>query len=410
MLDRRSLTLMNKLTLIIIFLALPACLMAQKQDYEQEEDTVPRRDVIDIFKGVIHYKPKPPKMGKRRIYYSLLPAPSSIPGGGAALITSTNAAFYLGPRRTTNLSNITFTPSFSFKGRFSFALRSNVWLEGNMHNMVGDMRFIINPQYTWGMGNGVPDDRKQLLGNNYFRFYETLYRKVRPKWLVGLGYHLDWHSNIGIRNNDSLTLSKFVGYRYGTDGGQTVSSGVSFNVLKDSRQNSINPESGHYFNAVFRINPMFLGSNDNWESLYLDYRRYIHFGDEKQHNVLAFWGFYWTTLSRKTPYLDLPSIGWDPNTRSGRGIEQNRFRGKGLIDIEAEYRRDITRNGLLGFVVFANANTVTKPENYRFTGLHPATGAGLRVKFNKKSQTNIAFDYGISRYGSRFNINLGEAF
>jgi hypothetical protein len=406
---------MKKLAFILaLFLVLPCCLIAQRRyiDDDPDEDTVPKKDVIDIFKRVVKYKPKPPKMGKRRIYYSLLPAPSSVPGGGAALITSTNAAFYLGPRRITNLSNVSFTPSFTFKGRFSFALRSNIWLEGNMHNMVGDMRFIINPQYTWGLGNGVTDEQKQLLGNNYFRFYETFYRKWKPKsnWLAGVGYHMDWHSNIGIRSNDSMQLPKFVNYRYGTDGGQSVSSGISFNLLKEARQNSINPQSGHYFNAVFRINPMFLGSDDNWESLYLDYRRYLHFGEERQQNVLAFWGFYWTSLSRKTPFLDLPSIGWDPNTRSGRGIDQGRFRGKSLINLEAEYRRDLTKNGLLGFVVFANMNTVTEPDNHRFTGPHPATGAGLRVKFNKKSNTNIALDYGISKYGSRFNINLGEAF
>ncbi|SFO70606.1 Surface antigen [Chitinophaga sp. YR627] len=407
---------MNKLSLIILFLALPCWVAAQDKDkrwawdYESDEDTVPHKDVIDIFKSVVRYKAKPPKRGKRRIYYSLLPAPSNIPGGGIALITSTNAAFYMGPRRTTNLSNVSFTPSFSFKGRFSFALRSNIWFQDNAYNMVGDIRFIINPQYTWGTGAGVPEEEKQLLGNNYFRVYETFYRRVTKEWLVGVGYHLDWHSNIGIRSNDSVQLSKFVGYNYGTDGGQTVSSGVSLNLLKDSRQNSINPQSGHYFNAVFRINPRFLGSNDNWKSLYVDYRKYLNLGNGKQQNVLAFWGFYWTSLSTKTPYLDLPSIGWDPNFRSGRGMDQNRFRGKALIDLEAEYRRDITRDGLLGFVLFANTNTVTEGDRYRFTAFHPAGGGGLRLKFNKKSNTNIAVDYGISRYGTRFSINLGEAF
>ncbi|WP_317197507.1 BamA/TamA family outer membrane protein [Chitinophaga rhizophila] len=386
--------------------------MAQKKAWrdEPDEDTVPHKDVIDIFKRVVKYKPKPPKKGKQRVYYSLLPAPANIPGGGVALITSTNAAFYMGSRRTTNLSNVSFVPSFSFKGRFSFALRSNVWFQDNAYNMVGDIRFIINPQYTWGTGNGVPDEEKQLLGNNYFRIYETFYKRVTKQWLVGVGYHLDWHSNIGIRSNDTIQLDKFVGYKHGTDGGQTVSSGVSLNLLKDSRQNSINPQSGHYFNAVFRINPTFLGSNDNWESLYLDYRKYIPMGTGRGQNVLAFWGYYWTSLSSRTPYLDLPSIGWDPSFRSGRGIEQNRFRGRGLIDLEAEYRRDITKNGLLGFVVFANMNTVTEGERYRFTPFHPAAGGGLRLKFNKKSNTNIAIDYGLSKYGSRFSINLGEAF
>ncbi|QHS59354.1 BamA/TamA family outer membrane protein [Chitinophaga agri] len=406
---------MNKLALIILlFLALPCWVAAQHKprpwDDEPDEDTVPHKDVIDVFKSVVKYKAKPPKKGKRRIYYSLLPAPSNIPGGGVALITSTNAAFYLGPRRTTNLSNVSFSPSFSFKGRFSFALRSNIWMLDNNYNMSGDIRFIINPQYTWGVGNGVPEEEKQLLGNNYLRIYETFYRRVTKEWLVGVGYHLDWHSNIGIRSNDSVQLPKFVGYKYGTDGRQTVSSGVSLNLLKDSRQNSINPQSGHYFNAVFRVNPQFLGSSASWQSLYLDYRKYIHLGNAREQNVLAFWGFYWTSLNSKTPYLDLPSIGWDPAFRSGRGMEQNRFRGKGLIDLEAEYRRDITKNGLLGFVVFANMNTVTHPDGYKFTPFHPAAGGGLRLKFNKKSNTNIALDYGFSRYGSRFSINLGEAF
>lgn len=406
---------MKKLALIIIlFLALPCWVAAQQKtrpwDDEPDEDTVPHKDVIDVFKSVVKYKATPPKKGKRRIYYSLLPAPSNIPGGGVALITSTNAAFYLGPRRTTNLSNVSFSPSFSFKGRFSFALRSNIWMQDNNYHMEGDIRFIINPQYTWGMGNGVPEEEKQLLGNNYLRIYETFYRRVTKDWLAGVGYHLDWHSNIGIRSNDSVQLPKFVDYKYGTDGAQSVSSGISLNLLKDSRQNSINPQSGHYFNAVFRINPRFLGSNNSWQSLYVDYRKYIHLGNPREQNVLAFWGYYWTSLSTKTPYLDLPSIGWDPAFRSGRGIEQNRFRGKGLIDLEAEYRRDITKDGLLGFVVFANMNTVTHPDRYRFTAFHPAAGGGLRLKFNKKSNTNIAVDYGFSKYGSRFSINLGEAF
>ncbi|MVT10384.1 BamA/TamA family outer membrane protein [Chitinophaga tropicalis] len=406
--------------LLILLIITPVCVFAQKKtdslrqkyDYGADEDTVPRKDLIDLLKNVVHIKSdRLPKKGKRRIYYSLVPVPTNVPGGGTALITSTNAAFYLGPRRTTNLSNITFSPSFSFSGRFSFSFKSNVWLEGNRYNMAGDMRFAINPQYTWGLGNGVPQEERQLLNNNYFRFYETVYRKVKPGLLAGIGYHLDWYSAIRVPGNDSLDLPEFVRYKYGTEQGtHSVSSGISLNLLKDSRQNSINPQSGHYFNAVFRVNRKFLGSYENWESLYLDYRRYIRFGDGNTQNVLALWGYYWTSLSSKTPYLDLPSIGWDPANRSGRGITQNRFRGRGLIDLEAEYRRDITRNGLLGFTVFANMNTVTQPDEYRFTRPHPAVGAGLRIKFNKKSGTNLAFDYGVSKYGSRFSLNLGEAF
>ena len=59
------------------------------------------------------------------------------------------------------------------------------------------------------------------------------------------------------------------------------------------------------------------------------------------------------------PYLDLPSTGWDSYNNTGRGYVQGRYRGKDLMYLESEYRFGITRNGLFGGVVFANAETVS---------------------------------------------------
>jgi hypothetical protein len=103
-----------------------------------------------------------------------------------------------------------------------------------------------------------------------------------------------------------------------------------------------------------------LGSNANWQSLYVDVRKYIHFTQTRQQNMLALWTYYWTTLDKGVPYLDLPSIGWDFYNRSGRGIQQNRYRGQSLAYMEAEYRRDILPSGLLGFVLFANSTSVSR--------------------------------------------------
>ncbi len=166
-----------------------------------------------------------------------------------------------------------------------------------------------------------------------------------------------------------------------------------------------------YGNLVYRINPGFLGSNNTWSSLYLDARKYIAMNPAKpnQQNTLAFWSYFWTVFNNKAPYLDLPSTGWDPYNRSARGIDQNRYRGKTLLYLESEYRRDITNNGLLGFVVFANANTVSGSGDL-LTAWRLATGTGLRIKFNKGSNTNIGIDYGISKGYNSIMFNLGEAF
>src|SRR5437763_770937 len=61
------------------------------------EDTTGLRDIIGIALKIshIHIK-KLPKVDGKRVYYSIIPLGSSVPGGGEALITSTNAAFKLG--------------------------------------------------------------------------------------------------------------------------------------------------------------------------------------------------------------------------------------------------------------------------------------------------------------------------
>jgi len=61
-------------------------------------------------------------------------------------------------------------------------------------------------------------------------------------------------------------------------------------------------------------------------------------------------------------------------------------------------------------VVFANAESFTELNN-KFEVLEPGAGAGIRVKFNKFSRTNVAVDYGFGKNGSHgVFINLGEVF
>jgi len=375
----------------------------------QVRDTSNKRDLIDIAKVLFKIKPGTKvKQKPQKVFFSLLPIGANVPGGGRALITSTSAGFYLGDRKTTNISNATFTPYWNFKGRFGLPLRSNIWLKNNSWNIQGDTRFLVYPQYTWGLGSGQ-EDQKMLVDYKYVRFYQSALKQIRPYFYAGFGYNLDYFVNI---KTPDPGLQKFSGYNVGTEqGSNSFSSGISFNLLYDTRNNSINPLPGSYLNMILRTNPKFMGSQTSWKSLYVDARKYISLNTKPhQQNTLALWSYFWTGLNSGMPYLNLPSIGWDPYNRSGRGMDQNRYRGKGLFYIESEYRRDITNNGLLGFVVFANATSVTEPENNMFKKIHPAVGAGMRIKFNKGSNTNIAVDYGVSKGYSGLSIGLGEAF
>lgn len=375
------------------------------------KDTSRQTDLIDIAKNLFKITPQKAREEKeKKIYFSVLPMPGSVPGGsGRALITSTTAATYLGPRITTNLSSATFTPYWNFKGRFGVPLRTSIWLKDNTWTIQGDTRFLVYPQYTWGLGSSRSYGQETLIDYKYIRFYQSALKQIKPYLFAGAGYNLDYHINIK-GDNPVTDLQQYTGYSNGLSG-NSISSGVSLNLLYDTRNNSINPLPGSYANVVYRLNPAFFGSDNNWQSLYVDVRKYIPLnpGRPNQQNTIAFWSYFWTVFKNDAPYLSLPSIGWDPYNRSGRGIDQNRYRGKSMLYLESEYRRDITQNGLLGFVVFANINTVSGSGSM-FTSWHPAAGTGLRIKFNKGSNTNIGIDYGFSKGYSAILLNLGEAF
>jgi outer membrane protein assembly factor BamA len=307
------------------------------------------------------------------------------------------------------MSNITFSPGFNFHGQFNFPIRANIWSPNNAWNYQVDTRYSIYPQYTWGLGAGQDEDHKMLVRYKYYRLYISALKRIRPYLLVGFGVDLDYH--IHIRPVvDSLDLQQFTGYKFGTSkNSNSFSEGPTLNLLYDTRNNQINPLPGMYFNMVYRANLKFLGSNTDWHSLYLDARKYIPFS-RKGQNVLALWSYFWTTMGSNPPYLSLPAIDGEPYQRSGRGFYSGRYVGKSLFYAESEYRRDITADGLFGFVVFANMNTVTEPGTHQFSYIHAAAGTGLRIKFNKKSGSNVGIDFGASKDYYSFYINLGEAF
>ena len=82
-----------------------------------------------------------------------------------------------------------------------------------------------------------------------------------------------------------------------------------------------------------------------------------------------------------------------------------------MFYVETEYRFGILTNGLLGGVIFANAQCVSEWPSDKFETVLPGWGAGLRIKVNKLSRVNFAFDYGWGLNGNQgFFFDLCEVF
>jgi len=151
------------------------------------------------------------------------------------------------------------------------------------------------------------------------------------------------------------------------------------------------------------------GSDNKWQSLFFDVRKY--FSIPFARSVLGFRSYYWSVLSGEVPYFDLPSTRTDPSTgMSSRGIQKNRYRSNAMLFFETEYRFNITPNGFVGGVLFANTTSASEYDTQNFKYWQPAVGAGVRLKFNKYSKVNVAFDFGISKDYASVYLNIGEAF
>ncbi|MBV8389874.1 MAG: hypothetical protein JO080_08750 [Mucilaginibacter sp.] len=376
---------------------------------QKDTNRVAQLDLIDIAKEVLHKKTDTSKVVKQ---VSTKPEFSAIPAFGYTLVSrfavslTGNAAF----RIDTNdkISTVTGITGYTENKQLTFQVESEIWLNKNNYELIGDYRFYKYPQSTFGLGSSSNIKNEDPLDYNFLRIYETLLRKISGNFLIGAGYIIDYHSHISEKGNlNGVRPSDFSLYG---DGRRTISTGYTLNAEFDSRDNSINPSAGFFAGFQFRDNYRFLGSTSDWRSIILDIRKYFRF-PEGSENVIAIWNYDWLTINGKPPYLDLPSTQWDPYSSNGRGYIQGRFRGAKEVYLETEYRYGITRNGLLGGVAFLNLQSFSGAPGTRLQAIQPGFGPGLRIKLNKVSKTNIAIDYGFGRQGSRgLFVNVGELF
>jgi hypothetical protein len=306
-----------------------------------------------------------------------------------------------------NISTIVTTPQYTQYRQVIIPVVTNLWTKGNTYNIIADWRYFDYSADNFGLGSYSPASADDRLKYSYLRLYQSVLRQVAPNFSLGVGYALDYHWRIQEENKTPEVNDDF--HNYGqTD--RTVSSGLTFSMQYNTRRNPNNPEGGFFGNVLFRPNLRLLGSDQNWQSLITDVRKYIPL-PRGSNNILALWSMNWLSFGGPAPYLDLPSTGWDTYSNLGRGYIQGRYRGRNLVYLETEYRMVLLRNQLLGGVIFANVQSYPGEKGHEMGKLLPGMGVGLRVKVNKHSNLNFSFDYAFGIGGSNgLFLNLGEVF
>ncbi len=341
----------------------------------------------------------------------------------------------------TSYSNVLSSIVFTTKSQFLFTLKGTVYQAQNKSLFMADVRYFQTSQPTFGLGTGdystklansgfeyedgnysAGIDEGQLMKFNFIRVYGTYFKKMKSKGLyAGLGYHLDVHYKIEdqLLKLDSIPPVITSHYAYakelGFDDEKYTLSGVSANLLYDTRDNTVSPYSGMYGLVTLKYNPEWLGSAKTSGTLWAEFRKYFNVKKDRPRNIIALWAYGNYKLGGgKIPYLDLPALGWDQFGRSGRAYPQGRFRGEQLMYSELEWRFPLQKNKeKWGGVLFVNATTASNKyaDIDLFKYINTGYGLGLRFALNEKSRTNLCLDYGFGNNGAQgFYLSVNEVF
>ena len=350
------------------------------------------RDVGDVLARIFRRDVQTEIVRETRpgLSITLLPSLGYNPSYGAFAGVSVSLGGWLGERETTQLSAGSLGASYSTTGQISVQFRSDFYLPDNSLVLRGDWRYLDTSQETFGLGPAEPGRTAYPMDFVLYRLHQVVYKRVQDSFVyVGVGLHFDRYANIRDERAENGELTPFSVYSGGTPE-QTQSVALSANVLMDTRDNAINASRGVFWNGSIRSYQKAFGSDADMQTLWSDFRGFLRMPG-KRPNVLAIWSTLWFTFGQ-VPYLDLPAIGWDTYGRSGRGYLQGNIRGTNQIYTEFEYRMRLSKNDMWGAVGFVNFVATTAPGDGAFGSLDPGYGVGMRMKFNKKTNTNLSVD------------------
>jgi len=382
------------------FFCVPVCAVAVAPDSIAAE-VVPQRDVFDLVKEWFFDKRVEPQLEgtlPSGLAWSILPTLNYNPVYGFAFGASVSGAGTLGSGPNSRPSALSISGNYSTQGQVQAQFKGDIFTPSGDYLIKADVRYLDTERSTWGLGPIHDNQQEYPMEFKLSRWYATVFRRTSGPVYVGIGYHYDDYAEIVDERAVLGESTPFTEYT-GSAVTRTRASGVSINLLGDTRDNIVNPSSGYYLSGVFRDYLKSLGSDLNWQEFWNEVRLYAKL-PQQSPNVLAFWIYSWLTFG-PAPYLDLPAVGWDTYGRGGRGYLQGRSRGVNQIYFETEYRLQLTRDGLLGAVGFLNLMATTDPESQVFGRVDPGGGVGLRFKFNKRSNTNLSVDHGWGQAGSR---------
>jgi Omp85 superfamily domain len=293
-------------------------------------------------------------------------------------------------------SSVWVFATYSLAKQYSILLKPEIYLKNNSLAFFGSLRYERSPQNFYGIG----DDTEDAAGESYtprsLSLQVGVKRRVAGALFGGLSFEFEDVTIEKVTPGGLLASGAYTG----SHGGMLAGFGVGLDW--DTRDAVLFPRRGTFIQLLGNSFGALAGSDYSFTRVKLDARQYLPAGRAK---VLVLQTFLLQTFG-DVPFYKLALLGGDSLLR---GYYKGRFRDKGLVLVQAEYRVLVSeRIGIVGFAGLANVFAKLKDFEPRL--IKYSLGTGLRYVINKRDGATLRLDLAWGRASFGLYATAQEAF
>ena len=372
------------------------------------------KDSLKQIKKELHRQ----KVAKRNLHYNILAGPSYTPDFGALIGGSALFTFRMDAKDTTmRRSIIPASLAVMLKGGVSLMVKPQLFFRNDKFRIFGQFSFKYADENYYGLGY---DTNKHYPRGEESSQYRAFGVKFNPWFLFRLG-ESDFFLGPQIDLNYDEIKDPATGIQqdasYQAAGGdesgyKNFSSGLGFLLTYDTRDIPANAYKGIYLDLRGYMYQKWLGGDNNYYQLELDYRQYKSVGRRK---VLA-----WTAQSKHVfgDRIPLNKYVLTGTPFDLRGYYMGQYRDKSSHVALLEYRQMFNTDkstwmkriiNHLGYVAWGGVGFMgNKPT--KIDGVLPNMGVGLRVEVQPRMNVRLDFGRNFVNKENLFYFNMTEAF
>jgi outer membrane protein assembly factor BamA len=283
------------------------------------------------------------------------------------------------------VSQISLGAAFTQNKQLILSVPFALYVNNRRHTVTGEFSYNDFWYYYYGTGNSNRAGDKAKYDVEFPLFRVNYLYRVKRNFYLGARW---WFENYRVSAFEDAEIFAGQNMSFGR------SSGPGMVFLFDSRDNIYYPKKGQYLELVAHDQSKEWGSDFRFQRFRADYRVFL---PASVKSVLALHGFA-DFVKGNTPFNQLPGIGAG---RRGRGFYEGRFRDRGILLLEAEFRRVL--NAKWAIATFMNYAMLGNDDlHFSLASDHLAVGAGIRYAFDTKNKTNLRLDIAFPVAGGEY--------